>query len=90
MKVPFTARNATKFVVTAIVKKKVADKTEDLITDYTRFEEDDFVVEISGSLVGWYIGDKVKPITDKMVDKTFDKVAELRAKRAAKKEAEEK
>lgn len=68
----FTARNAAKFVVTAIVKKKASDITEDIIADYTRFEEDDMVVEITGTLVGWYIGDKVKPVTDKMVDKTAD------------------
>lgn len=87
MKEKFTARNATKFVVTAIVKKKAGDLAEDLLIDYTRFEEDDMIVDLSGTLVGWYIGDKVKPITDKVVDKTFDKIGALRAKRAAKKEA---
>jgi hypothetical protein len=86
----FTVRNATKFVVTAVIKAKAANVTEEIITDYTRFEEDDMVVDITGSLVGWYIGDKVKPITDKMVDKTADKIVAVREKRAAKKDTEEK
>lgn len=69
---PFTPRNAAKFVVTSIIKVKAAQKTEDLITDYTQFEEDDLVVDITGGLVGWWVGDKLKPYTDKMVDKTAD------------------
>jgi hypothetical protein len=68
----FTPRNAAKFVVTSIIKVKTAQKTEEIITDYTHFEEDDMVVDIAGGLVGWWLGDKLKPYTDKMVDKTAD------------------
>lgn len=68
----FTPRNAAKFVVTTIVKMKTAQQTEKLITDYTPLEEDDMVVDIAGGLFGWWVGDKLKPYTDKMVDKTAD------------------
>jgi hypothetical protein len=76
----FTARNVAKYVVKATIHFKTAQFTEEVITDHTRFEEDDLIVDLSGHLVGWYISDKLKPVTDKMVDKTADFVV---AKRAA-------
>lgn len=86
---PFTARNVAKFVVKAAVHSKVAQLTEDAIIDYTRFEEDDKIVDISSHVVGWYVSDKLKPVTDRMVDKTADFIVAKRAKRAAKKDATE-
>lgn len=83
---PFTARNAAKFVLKAVVASKTKQVSEDIITDYTRFEEDDTVVNISGTLIGWYVSEKLQPVTDKMVDKTADYIAKKRAERAAKKE----
>lgn len=77
----FTPRNAAKFVVKAIVAARTAKLAEDAITDYTRFEEDDMIVDISSSLIGWYVSDKVKPYTDKMVDKTADFIAAKRGKK---------
>jgi hypothetical protein len=82
---PFTARNVAKYVVQAAVHGKVAQLTEDAIVDYTRFEEDDKIVDISSHVVGWCVSAKLKPLTDKMVDKTADFIADKRAKRAAKK-----
>lgn len=84
--IPFTARNVAKYAVKAAVQAKVSITTKHAITDYTRFEEDDNVTEITGFLVGWYVSDKVKPFTDKAVDKTADFIAKKRAERAAKKE----
>lgn len=84
----FTARNVMKYVVKAAVHSAVAQRAEDIITDYTQFEEDDAVVKISSHCVGWYVSDKLKPVTDRMVDKTADFIAEKREARAAKKETE--
>lgn len=86
MHTEFTARNVVKYVVKATVHSAVAQRAEDIITDYTRFEEDDTVVKISSHLVGWYVSDKLKPVTDKMVDKTADYVAAKREARCSKKE----
>lgn len=85
----FTARNVAKFVIKTAVSMKTAQLTEEAITDHTKFEEDDIIVHIGGGLVGWYVADKLKPITDSVVDKTADKIVALRANRAAKKETEE-
>lgn len=85
---PFTPRNAAKYIAKAIVHGKVASVTEDIIIDYSRFEEDDTIVDISSHLVGWYVSDKLKPLTDKMVDKTADFVVAKRDARKAKKTPE--
>lgn len=82
----FTPRNAAKFVVTTIIKVKTAQKTEDLITDYTQFEEDALVVDIAGGLVGWWVGDRLKPYTDKVVDKTADFIVAKREQMKEKKD----
>lgn len=82
METPFTPRNVAKYAVKFIVAARVAQVAENTITDYTRFEEDDMIVDISSSVVGWYVSDKLKPYTDKMVDKTADFIAEKRGKKA--------
>lgn len=86
---PFTPRNAVKFVITAAVNYKATVITKDVLTDYTRFEDDDIVVKVAGGLVGWYVSDKVKPYSDKLVDKTADFIIAKREARTAKKETEE-
>jgi hypothetical protein len=83
---PFTARNAAKFVLKAVVASKTKQVSEEIITDYTHFEEDDTVVTISGTLIGWYVSEKLQPVTDKIVDKSADFISRKRAERAAKKE----
>ena len=77
----FTPRNVAKFVAQAIVAGKTSQLTEKAITDHTRFEDDDMIVDISGTLVGWYVSQKLKPITDGMVDKTADKLVEWKKNR---------
>lgn len=84
---PFTARNVAKFVVTSTIAYKAADIAEDVITDHTRFEEDDIVTLIGSKLLGWCIADSAKPFTDKMVDKTANFVTAKREARKAKKNA---
>jgi hypothetical protein len=85
----FTPRNAAKFVVKAIVHSKVKHIAEDVITDYTRFEEDDVVVDISSHMIGWYVSSKLRPITDKMVDKTADFITAKREEMKAKQDKPE-
>jgi hypothetical protein len=81
----FTPRNVAKFVAKSIVSIKTAQLAEQTITDHTHFEEDDTVVTLASSVVGWYVADKLKPVTDLMIDKAADKIVEVRANRAAKK-----
>lgn len=87
MSTAFTARNVTKFIVKAIVAGKTAQITENALTDYTSLEEDSMAVDIAGGVVGWYVSDKLKPVTDAMVDKTFDFVATKKENRKTKKAA---
>lgn len=84
----FTARNVAKFVLKSIVAGKTAKVTENAITDYTSFDEDDMVVDISGMVVGWYVSEKLKPVTDAIVDKTADYFVAKKADKQAKKAAE--
>jgi len=77
----FTPRNAAKYVAKAIVHGTVAKHVSHVIADHTRFEDDDMIVEIPSHMVGWYVSDKLKPITDTMVDKAADYIAAKRSKR---------
>lgn len=85
----FTARNAAKYAVKATVHLNTSQLTKSLITDYTSFDDTDNSVKIAAYLVGWYVSDVVKPVTDVAVDKTFDFVAAKREARKAKKNTEE-
>jgi hypothetical protein len=85
MDIEFTPRNVAKYVVKATVYLKTTQLAEDAITDYTRFEEDDIVTSIGSKCIGWYVSDKLKPVTDKMVDKTADFIVAKRENRKAKK-----
>jgi hypothetical protein len=64
---PFTARNAAKFVVSVAIASKTKQVAEDAITDYTSLEEDTLAVSIPSQLIGWYVADKLRPVTDAMV-----------------------
>jgi hypothetical protein len=83
---PFTTRNVAKFVAKAIVAAKAKQTAETAITEYTELEKDDTIVDISGSVIGWYVSEKLSPVTDKMVDKTADFIAAKREARKAKKD----
>lgn len=83
---PITPRTAAKFVAKAIVHGKTAQLTEDAIIDHTRFEEDDRIVDISSHLVGWFVSEKLAPVTDAIVDKTADFITAKREARKAKQE----
>lgn len=85
----FTPRNAAKFVARSIVANQTAKLAEQTITDHTQFEEDDFVVDITGTVIGWYVAHKLKPVTDGAVDRVADFIATKRAAKAAKTEVPE-
>lgn len=82
----FTPRNAAKYAAQAIIASKTSQIAEDVITDYTRFEDDDIVVDISGHFVGWYVSSKLRPVTDTMVDKAADFISAKREQLKTKKE----
>lgn len=83
----FTARNVTKWIAKSLVAAKTADLTADAIADHTQFNEDDLVVDLGSKVIGWYVSEKVEPVTDGIVDRTADFVTGLRTKRQAKKNA---
>lgn len=85
----FTARNVTKFIAKAAVAAKAASLTADAITDNTHYEKDDTVVTIGSHVIGWYISEKLEPVTDRIVDTAADFVSERRAKRQAKKDTKQ-
>jgi hypothetical protein len=85
----FTPRNAAKYVVQAIISYRTSKLVETVITDHTRFDDDNNIVNISGHLVGWYTSHKLKPHTDKMVDKAADFIAAKREARKTQKDTTE-
>jgi hypothetical protein len=87
MHTEFTARNVAKFILKSIVATKTADLTAETIAEHTNFEEDDMVVDLGSKVFGWYVSDRLKPVTDKIVDSTADFVTEKREARKAKKDA---
>lgn len=82
----FTARNIAKYLVCAAIHRQVASATETAITNHTRFEEDDTIVELTSHVVGWGVSVKLKPWSDRIVDRTADFINEKRAAQAAKKD----
>lgn len=78
----FTPRNIAKYVVSGAIAIKTTKLTANAITDYTRFEKDDMIVDISSGLVGWGVSAKLKPVTDRVVDRSADWIAVRRAKKS--------
>lgn len=89
MDIEFTPRNVAKYVAKTIVYLKVTQISENAMIDYTRFEKDDLVVKIAPKVVAWYVSDKLKPVTDKMVDKSADFIVAKWNDRSAKKDQTE-
>lgn len=90
MDIEFTPRNVVKYVVKTAVYLQVTKLTENALIDYTRFEEDDIVTRIVPKVVGWAVSDKLKPVTDTVVDKTADFVnAKREARKTNKNQTEE-
>jgi hypothetical protein len=83
----FTARNVAKFVAQTIVQQKTVQLTEQALDDYTALDTDSNAVHLGANVFGWFVADKLKPVTDKMVDKTADFVTAKRDIRNAKKNA---
>jgi hypothetical protein len=84
--IPFTPRNAAKHVVKAAVAFKVSRTVKHVIDDYTPYDEDNFLVNQGGYLIGWAVSDMVKPYTDKAVDWTADRIIAYAKKKTAEKQ----
>lgn len=76
----FTARNVAKFIAKSLVAYKTAELTADVIAENTRYEPDDFVVDVGSKCVGWYISEKLDPVTSAIVDRSADFITEQRNK----------
>lgn len=87
MDTAFTVRNVAKWIAKSIIAAKTAEIVAETVADHTRFEEDNIVVHLGSGCVGWFVSDKLQPVTDAVVDRTADFVNEQRSKRSAKKTA---
>jgi hypothetical protein len=87
---PVTTRMIAKKVAQALVASQVARLTRGAITDYTRFDKDDMIVEVGSGTVGWLVSEYCAPVTDKIVDKASDYIVIKRGERKSKKTSEEK
>lgn len=83
---PVTPRLVAKKVAQALIAAQVARLTRTAISDYTRFDHDDIIVEVTSGTVGWLVSEQVAPVSDKIVDKASDFINTKRAARKAKKE----
>lgn len=72
--IDFTPRNVAKHVVKAAIAFKVSRTVKHKINDYAGYDTDNFIVDQTGFVVGWYVSDKLKPYTDKAVDWTADRI----------------
>jgi hypothetical protein len=88
MDTAFTARNVAKWVTTSVVAIKTAELAAETVSDYTRFEEDDLVVNLGSKCFGWFVSSRLEPVTDAMVDKTADFLVAQWDKRRTKKDTE--
>jgi hypothetical protein len=65
-------RTVAKFVVNGAISFKTNQFTKNLITDYTRFEKDDLVTNLTAGAVSLVVTQALEPLTEKAVDVTFD------------------
>lgn len=82
---PITPRIVAKKVVQAIVASQVSRLTAGAITNHTRFDKDDTIVEVGAGTIGWLVSEQVAPVTDKIVDKTANFINVKRAQRKERK-----
>lgn len=82
----FTPRNVAKWLATSVIAHKTAKASSRIITDNTRFEEDDKIVEYPSHMIGWYVSSKLRPLSDKAVDATADWIAARREAKSDKKD----
>jgi hypothetical protein len=68
----FTPRNIVKFVAKSYVHSFTASVVEEQIVERTDHEEDDFIVQTTSHIAGWFVSERLKPVTDRMVDKAAD------------------
>lgn len=87
--IDFTPRNVAKHVVKAAIAFKVSRTVKHTIDDYTRYDQDNFVVDQTGFVIGWYVSDKLKPYTDKAVDWTADRIVAYKDKKKSPDKTEE-
>lgn len=88
--VQFTPRGVAKFSVSFIIKAKVAKKTAHFISERTSLESDSIAVGLGSALVGNFVGQSLRPLTDKMVDKTADFITQKRDERKSNKSEKDK
>jgi hypothetical protein len=81
-----TPRSVAKYVVEGYVAHRVGKTASNMISDYTRFDSDDFVVEMGSDVFGMIVANRVKPLTDRVVDKTADFIVAKREARRSKKD----
>jgi hypothetical protein len=65
-------RTVANFVINGAISYKSTKLVKNLMTDYTRFEKDDLVVNLTSGAVSLVVCGMLEPVTAKAVDVTFD------------------
>lgn len=68
------ARVIAKWTAETIVAANVTAATQHALTEYTEIDTDSKPVEVGTGLFGWYVSQKLSPVTDAIVDRTADRV----------------
>lgn len=77
----FNAPNVTKFVVRHVVTAVVASTVKKVLIDNVPQSEKLNGAALAGGIAGWYIGEKLEPYTDAMVDTAFATLKERKNKK---------
>lgn len=76
----FNKINVAKHVARHLVSVTVATVVARTLKDLAPSTEKLNVATLAGGLAGWYVADKLEPVTDKLVEDGFAKIAERKQK----------
>lgn len=68
-------RTVAKYIVNGAISFKTTQFVKNAVSDYTRFEKDDLIVNLAAGAVGLVVANTLEPLTDKAVNVTFDFVS---------------
>jgi hypothetical protein len=66
------ARSAAKWLIDSIIVIKTTELAADVLTDHTRYDQDNFIVKVASGAVGGVVSIAIAPVVDITVDKTAD------------------
>jgi hypothetical protein len=70
----FTPTNVAKNVLTTVVALTANNLSTKAVEEYTEYDPNSKAVRIGTGLFGWYVSEKLSPVTDAIVDKTASRL----------------